>query len=197
MLEVDVVLAGPRPDRLELARRPHERADHGAVVGAVGVDAVPGGHHVVEAEPVGERPHEVVRRGGGQHDRPAGRAVLLEDRPGERLDHRRQPLGGGLAGGPQGVAGAALGQRRGLPGQHHRRQRLADAVEQAVDEPLAGQAAVGEPGGLHRRRERLAGGAGQQRAVEVEEGSTPGRPASTDGRPKTGEAPLGERGLST
>ena len=92
------MLLGPRPDRGELARGPHERADDRPVVGAVGVDAVAGRHDVVEAEPVGQRLDEVVRRRGRQHDRPPGGPVLLEDRPGERLDHRRQPVGGGFAG---------------------------------------------------------------------------------------------------
>ena len=113
-----------------------------AVVGAVGVDAVPGGDDVVEAEPVGERLDEVVRRRRRQHDRPPGGPVLLEERPGERLDHRRQPVGGGLAGRLHRSPRAALGEGGPLAGEHHRRQRLADEVEQPVDEALAGDAAA-------------------------------------------------------
>ena len=50
-----------------------------AVVGAVGVDAVPGGDHVVEAQRVGQGLHQVVGRGGGQDQRAARGPVLGEE----------------------------------------------------------------------------------------------------------------------
>ena len=121
------MIGRPFADGFQLAAGPDEVAGDGAVVGAIGVDAVLGGDDVVEPESVGERLDEVVRRGGGEDDRPAGLAVLLEDRPGERLDHRRETFGGGLTGVPHRLARPALGETGGLAGQHHRRQRLADA----------------------------------------------------------------------
>ena len=121
----------------ELAGRPHERAVERAVVGVtVGAHAVAGGDHVVEAQPVGERLHEVVRRGGGQHDGPAGGAVLSNTECGERLHHRHQPVGDALGGCEHGGTRATLGEPHGLAGERHRRQGLADGVEQLVEELL-------------------------------------------------------------
>ena len=56
--------------------------------------AVAGGDHVVEPERVGERLHQVVRRRGGEHERATRLAVLVEDRPGERLQAGGERLGG-------------------------------------------------------------------------------------------------------
>ena len=163
------MLGGPGPDRLELAVGPDERPDERAVVRAVGGDPVPRGDHVVQTESVGERLDQVVRRGGRQHDRPAGGPVLLEQRAGEGLDHRRQPVGGGLAGGHHRRPRRPLRQARRLAGERHRGQRLADAVEQPVQEALARQAPRREPGRLHRLGEDLARRPGEQRAIEIEE----------------------------
>ena len=95
--------------------------------------------------------------------------MLCEDRAGERLDHPREGLGGSLARLPHGLARPALGEPGGLPGQHHRRERLPDGVEDAVDEPLSGTARDVNPAVCSAAEEHLAGCAGQQRPVEVEE----------------------------
>ena len=63
---------GPLPDRGQLARPTRRTARRGSRRRCRRADAVPGGHHVVEAEGVGQRLHHVVGRGGGQHQR-AGR----------------------------------------------------------------------------------------------------------------------------
>ena len=164
------MLLGPRADGLELARRPDERTVERAVVRvAVGGDPVAGGDHVVEAEPVGERLDEVVRGRGGEHERAALGAVLLEHAVGERLHHRHQPVGDAVGGGQHRRPRPALGERHRLPRQRHRRQRLADRVEQREQEALARDRAADETGRAHRLAEHLATGAAQQRSVEVEE----------------------------
>ena len=100
--------------------------------------------------------------------RPAARCSA-NSAPGERLDHRRQLVGGGLAGGRHRGSRAALGEPRRLAGEGHRRQRLADPVEQPVEGPLARDHPRREPGRAQRLGEHLARRARQQRAVEVEE----------------------------
>ena len=73
-------------------------------------------------------------------------------------------------------------------------------VEQPEQQAPRRDRAVDQPGRLHRRREHLAGRAGQQRAVEIEERCTPVPVVS--GWPsarlyaKTGETPLGGSGVS-
>ncbi len=95
LVEVDTVRVGPLRDRRELSGRPDERAVEGPVVVAVVVDGVAGGHGVVESERVGKRLDEVVRRGGGQHDRPAGLTMGRRRRsrrtvaPARRVGRRR------------------------------------------------------------------------------------------------------------
>ena len=194
-------------DRGELAGAPHERPVERAVVGAVGVDAVAGGDHVVEAEQVGQRLDQVVRRGRGQHDRPAGGAVLVEQRRGQRLHHRDAAGRAAVAAPPAPRrCDLPLASVDGLAGQRHRRQRLADRVEQAVQQCLARDRAADQAGLAHRRGEHLAGGAGQQRAVEVEERSTrrPSRRAGSERlvisvtvRQNGKDPAWGKRGLST
>ena len=70
--EIDSVMISPVLDRRELSRRPDERAIESSVVVAVGVDGVAGRDCVIETQSIGQRLDEVVRRRGGQHDRPAG-----------------------------------------------------------------------------------------------------------------------------
>ena len=62
----------------ELAGRPHERAVECAVVVAVGVDRIGGGHHIVEPEQLGERRNEIAGCGGGEYERPTCCPVLGE-----------------------------------------------------------------------------------------------------------------------
>ncbi len=168
--QVDPVAVGPLAHGGELAGAPDERPGDRAVVGAVGVDAVAGGHHVVEPEQLCQRGHQVVRGGGGEHDRPAGGTVLVEQRGGERLDHLAEVHRGVTRRRLDRLAAAPLGEHRGLAGQRHRRQGLADGVEQLVQQRFPGDRPGHEPCGAHRVREHLARGTGEQRSVEVEEG---------------------------
>ena len=129
--EVDAVLVGPLAHRGELAGAPHERAVERAVVGAVGVDAVAGGDDVVEAEQVGERLDQVVGRRGGQHDRATGGAVLVEQAP--RRTAGPAPTSSAAAAARPPAPPPATGPwpaATRLAGERHRRQRLADRVEQ-------------------------------------------------------------------
>ena len=170
--EVDPVALRPLPHGVELAGRPHEVAGDRAVVGAVGVDAVARGDHIVETEQIGERTDEVVRGGGGEHERPPRQPMLGEELGGVRLDERDEAVGDGFGGELDGGLGLALGQGGALAGDGHRRQRLPHHVEQAVHEVLARYGPTDEAGDPHRVREHLAAGAGEQRPVEIEERST-------------------------
>jgi hypothetical protein len=93
-----------------------------------------------------------------------------EDRFGERLDHRRQPIGHGLGRGLDGGAWPPFGQRDGLAGEDHRRQRLANRVEHPEQQALPRDRPRDQAGGAHRIGEHLAAGAREQRPIEVEEG---------------------------
>ncbi len=135
----------------------------------VGVDAVAGGDDVVEAEPVGERLDEVVRSRRGDDHLATRLAVLVDERPGERLDHRRQRSGRGVAGLAHRIACPAPGERGGLPGKRHRRQRLADRVEHGVEQLLAGDRPSDEAGVAHGVGVDAARRPGQQRPIQVEE----------------------------
>ena len=150
------VSSGPLGDGCQLAGAPHERADDGAVVGAVGVHAVARGHHIVEAEQVGERFHHVVGRGGGHHHRAARSTVFGEQRLGQRLHHGAQ-RGRSLCSGTfdRGLR-LAPGQHRGLAGQRHRRDSLANGVEQLEQQRLARDRPADQASGLHGLREHLA-----------------------------------------
>ncbi len=170
-----------------------------SVVGAVVVDAVLRGDDVVETEEICERLHHVVGRGRGHHDRPPGGAVLLEQRCGERLDHLDQSLGCNRRGRLNSDLWLALRECDRLSGERHRRQRLADRVEQLEQQGLAGDRAVDQPRRLHRLREHLAGRTGQQRAVEIEERCPHGAGRSRVGHqrdctPKRERPRLGEAG---
>ena len=130
--QVDALLCGPRADRFELARRPHERPGERAVVGvAVVAHAVAGGDHGIEPEPVGERLDEVVRRGGGQHQRPPRLTMHGEQLGGEGLHHRHEPVGDAVGRSEHRRPRAALREPDRLARQRHRRQGLADGVETA------------------------------------------------------------------
>jgi hypothetical protein len=85
--QVDVVVGGPLAHGRQLAGAPHERSGDGAVIGAVGVDAVSSGHHPVQPQQVGQRFDEVEGRGGRQHHRAAGGTMLGEQRCSHRLHH--------------------------------------------------------------------------------------------------------------
>ena len=171
--EVDAVLVRPRGDRGELPGRPHERSGERAVVEPVVVDRVPRGHDVVEPETVGERLDEVVRRGRGEHDRPAGGAMCGKRRLGERLDHADEPLGNGVGRLLHGGLGTALGERDRLAGERHRRQRLADRVEHTEQHSFARESIPrSDPRAAWPRRTPRRCTA-QQRAVEIEERRTP------------------------
>jgi hypothetical protein len=175
LAHVDVVVGRPGPHGPQLAGAPHELAVERAVVAAAGVGAVAGGDDVVEAEPLGERRHHVVRRGRGQDHGTAGAAVLVEQGAGERLDHRLEPLGGDAAGLAHLVGRPALGEAHGLAGEQHGRAGLAHQVEHAVDERLAGQRPLRDDAGLaHRLAEGGAAGAPHEGAVEVDERSGAG-----------------------
>ncbi len=63
----------------------------------------------------------------------------------------------------------ALDEGDGLTGECHRRQRLAEPVEQGKHELLAGDRPRHQTGGPHRFGEHLAAGTAQEGAVKVEE----------------------------
>ena len=153
----------------ELARRPHEGPGQRAVVQPVLVDRVSRRDDVVEPEAVGERLDQVVRRGGGEHDRPPGSTMRGEGRLGERLHHAHEPFGNRVGRLLDGSLGAALGEGDRLAGERHRRQGLADRVEHPEQQSLARDRPRREPGQAHRVREHLARRAAQQRAIEIEE----------------------------
>ena len=101
---------------------------------------------------------------------------------------------------------ASLGQGDRLAGERHRWQRLADRVEEAVEQLLAGdRVGPDETRRAHRAGEHLTGGATQQRPIEVEERSSTRRchrirlrtpiagPACGPG-PKNGKDPDGGSG---
>ncbi len=135
--EVDAVLVGPLAHRSELAVGPHEVADDRAVVRAVVCDAVTGRDHVVEAEQVGERLHEVVGRRRREHEQAALSPMLVDDRPGPRLHPVEQQLRGRLRGLVHERLPPTPRDVRGLAGQRHAREGLADPVEQPEEQPLA------------------------------------------------------------
>ena len=93
--QVDAGVGGPRPDGLQLAPAPHERAVDLARVGAVGRCPLRGDDGV-EAEPFGERRDE-RRRAGRRHDEQRGRPRgARPSRPGRtagpsRRARRRPP----------------------------------------------------------------------------------------------------------
>ena len=172
--EIHAVALRPLLHCGQLAGAPHERAVQRAVVRAVVVQPVAGGHHVVQPQAAGQRRHQVVGRGGGQHDRPPSGTVLLEQGGSQWLDHRRQRVRGVLRGALHDGPRAALGERHGLAGQCHGRQRLAHRVEHAVEQVLARDRPGHQAGLTHRPGEHLPRRPGQQGAVEVEERSALG-----------------------
>ena len=102
---------------------------------------------------------------------PAGGAVLGEQAGGERLHPIEQRLGG--------VGGRRLHRRlRPALGQRWRAWR-ASAIDGSVSptvlkrpktQPLAGEGPAAQAGPAHASARTGAAGAGQQRAIEVEEG---------------------------
>ena len=128
-----------------LADAPDEPALQPAGVAAVPL-GVAGGDDVVEPERIGQRPHQVGGRGGGQHQRPAFGPVGGQDVEGPGLDQFDQRLDGPLPG-PAGRLGRPVahdpGRRPGQPDEGH---RLAESVVEAVHEAVAGEPV---PGGQH------------------------------------------------
>ena len=96
--------------------------------------------------------------------------MLVEERAGERLHAVDEELGGLLRGFVDHRLPPALRHVRGLAGERHARQGLADAVEQAVDQALAGdRPARDDPGVAQGGADDRAACAGEQRAIEIEE----------------------------
>ena len=93
---VDAVIVGPALHCGQLARAPHKRSRKGAVVQTIGAGGVLRGHDIVEPKKIGKRLHEIVGRGGCQHDGSTGRAVFGEQHPRIRLHHVGKLLGDGL-----------------------------------------------------------------------------------------------------
>ena len=160
----------PPAHRGELSLPPHELAGDRAVVAALVVDAVAGGQHVVEPEPVGEWPDHVVGGGGGEDEGATVGAVVLEERPGEGLHRRGQEVGRLLARGLDLRTIPSLGEPGGLPRQDHRRPGLPHQVEQAVEETFPGDRPIGDHAGLAQRRaEHGTTGPAQQGPIQIEE----------------------------
>ena len=198
--QIDAMLVGPRTDRGKFACTPHEGAIERPGIGAITVDAIPSGDHVVEAQQVGERLDHVERARRGHHNGTPCGAMLVEQGRGERLHQGQQAVRSQL--GSSLYRGLRLAPRQGdgLARQRHRGHGLADGVEQAEQKALTRDRAVDQPGFLHRCREHLAGGAGQQGSIEIEEGGTRagGRRAGghqRDCTPKREKPRLGEAGF--
>ena len=85
--QIDAVVVGPVLHCGQLARAPHERPGKSAVVEAVGAGGVLRGHDIIESEQIGKRLHEIVGRGGCQHDGSTSGTVLGEQHPRIRLHH--------------------------------------------------------------------------------------------------------------
>ena len=104
------------------------------------------GHDVVEAEQVGERLDEFVRRRCGQHELAPRGAVLLDERPGVGRDERLELFGGGLAGRLQSRRASILWWRsaaaraRPIDGSV-----LADHVEEPVNRGLRRERSARRP----------------------------------------------------
>ena len=98
----------------------------------------------------------------------------LEHRGGERLHHGDQPIGDVVGRRLDDATGSSPGEGDRLARERHRRQRLADRVEDLIEQLLAGDRPRHQPGRPHRVGEDLTAGAAQQRPVEVEEGRTSG-----------------------
>ncbi len=168
--KIDAVLVGPLAHGGELAVRPHEVADDRSVVGAVVRHAVAGRDHVVEAEQIGERLHEVVRRRRGEHEQTAFAPMLVDHRPSPRLHEVEQHHRGRLRRFVHQRLPPAPRDVRGLASQRHARERLPDAIEQPVEQSLArDHAARHHPRLAERRADDRPAGSGKQGAVEVED----------------------------
>ncbi len=168
--QVDVVAPGPGGDRRPLPGGPHELALQLAGEGAT-LLAVAGGHDVVEAQPLGQGAHEVVGRGGGEHDGPALGAVVPDEGEGVGGDVEGQRVGRLTTQGPQLLGVPSLGDQRRPPRQHHGRERLSHHVEEGVHGPLAREVALRhQPRAAQRPGDDPPAGPLQEGAVHVEEG---------------------------
>ena len=99
------------------------------------------------------------------------RHVLFDQMKSVIVDDQRPDGRGLLGGGLDGGLRATLGQRRRLACERHGRQGLADDVEDLEQEALTGEVpALQDAGFPHRLREDGTGAAGEQGAVEVEDG---------------------------
>ena len=166
---VDAVVLRPDAHGLELPGTPHEQPVDGAVVGTFPL-AVAGGDHIVDAEGIRQGLHQVERRRRGDDHLPSRLVVLVDEDPCEGLDVLDQSLGRPLTHSPYRIAVPPVGHPGGLTGEQHGGQRLADHVEDLVDERLTGDVAVRDEAG----RPQPLGDDGpartaQQRPVEIEE----------------------------
>ena len=98
-----------------------------------------------------------------------GLRVLVEDRPGERLQRRGQGLGGQLAGLLHLLPHPALREPHGPPGDLHARPVLAEQVVEPVDQLLARDRPVGDARLLQRLPDDRPRRPPQQRPVQIEE----------------------------
>ena len=133
--QTHAVVDGPLSDGGPFAEPPDEAALDGAREPTVLFD-VAGGDDTVEAEALGEGAHEVVRRGGGEHDLEPVSTVSIEylSSPGlHQVEQRRHRPLGGLAG---GLDRPSPHQWGGGPGERHGRDRFAQQVVDPVDEPF-------------------------------------------------------------
>ena len=178
---------GPRRDGLELACGPDEGPFEGSVVGSVISHAVARGDHIVESESVGEWFDQVIGRRGGEHDGPASCARCMAKAAScERLHHGDQTVSYLISGRTDRRLGVALGKRDRLACEGHRRQRLADRVEETKQQLFSGKRLRRQTGRTHGVGKDLPGCPSEQRAVEIKErgavvGGRPHRPAGSSG----------------
>ena len=189
----DPPLLGELADRRDLAAGPDERAGEPAVEAPVRAHGIPGRDDVVEAEPLRERPDEVLRGRRREDDPAPGRVMLLDEGMGEGVDHPGDDGRRGLGGGVERVRRAASGDPGRLTGQGDRGQRLAEQVVDAVEQALAGQGPLDHPELHHRPGQDLTGAAGQQRPVEVEERGALHTRQATGPRRRRGTCPSARR----
>ena len=167
-----MVLVGPLADRSKLSGAPYERTAQRAVVGSVVGHPVAGGNHIVETQQVGQRLDHVVGSCGSHHYQTPGGPMLIEQCRGERLHQFQEALACPDGGFLHGTARLALGQQHRLASECHRRQRLANGIEQPIHPRLAWNRAAAKPCSPKGRREHFARCSGKQGAVEIEECGT-------------------------
>ena len=169
LLEGDVMTVDPLPHRRQLSESPDEPALEPPGEGAVR-RGVAGRHHLVDAELVGERPDERLRRRRRQHKQVAGLPVLVEQGGHVRGDSARQVPGGGAPRLAETLDRPSADCQCCGPGKSHPERVLAEKLVQPVDDRLPRHLPRPEAGLVERLVDELSARAPQQRPVQIEDG---------------------------